>query len=178
MLPPKEPKKVEKLEGIWGNMEEDMSEGEKSQVFVKLKAYLAKGKPADSTLSVDGLHLGRTNETITVVAPFSSAILADGFARIERHSLSGTDSLNVECIVMPATTYGDLRKFGRDLIDPETRRARLKSGFMGVLWGATVIINNDLIVDGKEIVAFCAEEFRTLPEFNWKTVSLVEVTRG
>jgi len=78
---------------------------------------------------------GGTNADIPVVAPITGAVLADAFSLVERHDL------RVARIFMNARDYADLRKFGRDILDIESQAALLKTGLMGTLWGAQVIVS-------------------------------------
>ncbi len=75
------------------------------------------------------------NTDIPVVAPITGAVLADAYALIERHDL------RVARIFMNARDYADLRKFGRDILDIESQAALLKTGLMGTLWGAQIIVS-------------------------------------
>lgn len=105
---------------------------------------------------------GGTNPDIPVVAPISSAVLADAFAQIERHDL------RVARIYMNATDYTDFRKFGRDVLDPESQRALLQTGLQGTIWGAQVVTSR-LVPAGT--VYFCCE-----PEFFGRIPVRTELT--
>lgn len=78
---------------------------------------------------------GGENPDIPVVAPISSAVLADAFALIESHDL------RVARVFMNARDYADLRKFGRDILDTESQRELLKTGLMGTIWGSQIIVS-------------------------------------
>lgn len=88
------------------------------------------------------------NPDIPVVAPISSAVLADAFGAIQRHDL------RVNRIFMNAIDYVDILKFGRDILDIESQALLLKSGIQANLWGAQIITSR-LVPPG--IVYVCAE---------------------
>lgn len=75
-----------------------------------------------------------SNATVAAAAPLDKGDLADIFGRIERHDL------RVSKIFMNAEDFTDLRKFNRDLYDPETQQQLLRTGLQGVMWGAQVIV--------------------------------------
>lgn len=62
-------------------------------------------------------------------------VLADLFAKIERHEL------RVEDIVVNAEYYSLIRKYCNDLIDPSTKKEELQKGFMCKIWGANLWVN-------------------------------------
>jgi hypothetical protein len=99
---------------------------------------------------------GGENPDIPVVAPISGAVLADAFSLIERHDL------RVARVFMNARDYADLRKFGRDILDIETQRDLLKTGLMGTLWGAQVIVSR-LVPVGTVYVCCEPEMFGRIP---------------
>lgn len=76
---------------------------------------------------------GGTNPDVLAIAPVSPGILADAFAEIERHDL------RVARIFMNAVDYADIRKFGRDILDPQSQANLLGSGLQAALWGAQII---------------------------------------
>jgi hypothetical protein len=99
---------------------------------------------------------GPTNPDIAVAAPISGAVLADAFASIEAHDL------RVARVFMNAKDYADIRKFGRDILDIETQANLLKSGIMGILWGA-LIITSRLIPQGTVYITAEPEMFGRMP---------------
>jgi hypothetical protein len=99
---------------------------------------------------------GGTNADIPVVAPITGAVLADAFSLVERHDL------RVARIFMNARDYADLRKFGRDILDIESQAALLKTGLMGTLWGAQVIVSR-LVPVGTVYVCCEPEMFGRIP---------------
>ena len=90
------------------------------------------------------------NTDIPVVAPITGAVLADAYALIERHDL------RVARIFMNARDYADLRKFGRDILDIESQAALLKTGLMGTLWGAQIIVSR--LVPANTVYVCCEPE--------------------
>lgn len=99
---------------------------------------------------------GGTNPDIPVVAPISGAVLADAFSFVERHDL------RVARVYMNARDYSDIRKFGRDILDPESQAALLKTGIQGTLWGATIITSR-LVPAGTVYVCCEPEMFGRIP---------------
>ena len=99
---------------------------------------------------------GGANPDLQVIAPVSSAVLADAFAQIEAHDL------RVARVFMNAKDYADIRKFGREIFDPETQATLLKTGLMGNLWGAQVIISR-LVPAGFIYVTAEPEFFGRIP---------------
>ena len=108
-----------------------------------------------ATAGFDSLP-AQLNPDIPVVAPISSAVLADAFALIERHDL------RVARIYMNARDYSDVRKFGRDILDIESQATLLKTGLMATLWGATIITSR-LVPVGTVYVACEPEHFGRIP---------------
>jgi len=110
------------------------------------------------SIAVNGFDsiAGQTNPDIPVVAPLSGAVLADAFALVEDHDL------RVARVFMNARDYADIRKFGRDIFDPETQRDILRSGMMGLLWGANLITSR-LVPSGTVYVCCEAEQFGRIP---------------
>lgn len=91
------------------------------------------------------------NQTLNVVAPINQGILADAFQEIEKHDLK------VERIFINAADYADFRKFGRDILDPETQRVLLNSGVIGNIWQAAVITTR--LVPAGTVYLTCSPEF-------------------
>lgn len=114
---------------------------EDERVFAVLDAIATNG--FDSTP-------GGVNPDIPVVAPISSAVLADAFALIERHDL------RVARIYMNARDYSDIRKFGRDILDIESQATLLKTGLQATLWGAQIITSR--IVPAGTVYVCCEPE--------------------
>lgn len=99
---------------------------------------------------------GQTNPDVQVVAPINSSVLADAFAEIEKHDL------RVARVYMNARDYGDIRKFGREILDIEAQATLLKSGLMATLWGAQIIVSR-LVPQGYVYVCCDPEMFGRIP---------------
>ena len=82
------------------------------------------------------------------IGDFNIAVLADAFARIERHGN------RVDKVYMNAMNFSVLRKAGRDYMDFESQRELLRTGYMGVLWGASVYVSPEIPTDE---IFLCAE---------------------
>lgn len=97
------------------------------------------------------------NPTITVaLASFNIGVLADAFARIE------SNGLPVDKIFMNPAQFPVIRKAGRDYLDFETQREILRTGMMGILWGAQVLLSMEV---PKGAIFLCTEPeyFGVLP---------------
>lgn len=69
----------------------------------------------------------------------SVSLLAEtGFPTIESHGF------RVEALLMNPRTYIYFRKFGRDVLDIETRMGLLKRGLHGYIWGAMIIMDKSM----------------------------------
>lgn len=99
---------------------------------------------------------GQVNPDVQVVAPISSAALADAFSEIEQHDL------RVARIYMNAKDYADIRKFGREILDIESQATLLKTGLQATLWGAQIIISR-LVPAGFVYVCCEPEYFGRIP---------------
>jgi hypothetical protein len=99
---------------------------------------------------------GQTNPDQMAVAPINSSILADAFAEIEKHDL------RVARVYMNARDYGDIRKFGREILDIESQATLLKTGLMATLWGAQIIVSR-LVPPGFLYVCCDPELFGRIP---------------
>lgn len=102
-------------------------------------------------VAVNGFDsIGAVNPDIPVVAPINGAVLADAFAQVERHDL------RVARVYMNAKDYADMRKFGRDILDMEAQATLLKTGLVGTIWGAQVIVSR--IVPAGTVYVCCEPE--------------------
>jgi hypothetical protein len=110
---------------------------------------------AVATAGFDSLP-GQTNADIPVIAPVTGATIADAFALIERHDLQ------VARVYMNAVDYADLRKFGRDILDPNTQQSLLKTGFMATIWGAQIVTSR-LVPAGTVYLCCTPEHFGRIP---------------
>jgi hypothetical protein len=83
-----------------------------------------------------------TNSTVSVSsASFNIGKMADMFARIETHGL------RVDKIYMNAINVPVIRKAGRDFVDFETQKELLRTGYIGVLWGASIYLSPEIPTD-------------------------------
>lgn len=85
---------------------------------------------------------------ITVTAPFTGAVIADAIGVIQQHGLP------VARIFINGRDYADLRKFDRDVIDTETQQALFRTGYIGKVYGAQVIVTR---VVPRGTVYLCSE---------------------
>jgi hypothetical protein len=102
------------------------------------------------------------NPVISVAAPITPSVLADGFAAIEEKDL------RVARMFFNARDYTDVRKFGRDIYDIETQAAVYKTGLNPNIWGAQVIVSR-IVPSGT--VYICTE-----PEFLGRMPVRTELT--
>lgn len=86
------------------------------------------------------MALTRVKGPVSVVAPLTCTQLADGFALLE------VDRHRAAYIFMNARDYADVRKFGQDILDLESRVAYLKMGVMGKCWGADIVVMKEIPV--------------------------------
>jgi hypothetical protein len=82
-----------------------------------------------------------------VSGPLTVDVMADGFASVERHDLQ------VAYNFFNPRDYADLRKWTQDNIDRETQRKLLKTGVMGYLWGATLLLSRKVTIGTVYILA-------------------------
>jgi hypothetical protein len=134
---------------------------ERAQDLARAQIQAAEDERVFATLdavATDGFDSipGGENPDTAVIAPISGAVLADAFSLIERHDL------RVARVFMNARDYADLRKFGRDILDIETQRDLLKTGLMGTLWGAQIIVSR-LVPVGTVYVCCEPEMFGRIP---------------
>jgi hypothetical protein len=108
-----------------------------------------------ATAGFDSLP-GQLNPDIPVIAPISGAVLADAFALIERWDL------RVARVYMNARDYADIRKFGRDILDIESQGTLLKTGLMGVIYGAQIVVSR-LVPVGTVYLCCEPEHFGRIP---------------
>jgi HK97 family phage major capsid protein len=89
------------------------------------------------------------NATINVAGSLDRDVLADAFAEIEKHDL------RVARLFMNARDYSDIRKFGRDQLDPVTQKSLLNTGLMAQIWGADIIVSRVVPIG---TIYVCTEE--------------------
>jgi len=89
------------------------------------------------------------NAPIAVAGSLDRDSLSDAYAEVEKHDL------RVARLFMNARDYSDIRKFGRDQIDPVTQKSLLNTGLMAMLWGAEIIVSRVVEVG---TVYICTDE--------------------
>lgn len=96
------------------------------------------------------------NQDINVTGNLTSAALADGFAAIER------SDIRVATIFCNAKDYGDLRKWDRDVLDPDAQAQLLKTGIRSGVWGAQLITSR-VVPEGTVYICGEPEFFGRMP---------------
>lgn len=96
------------------------------------------------------------NQDINVTGNLTSAALADAFAAIERNDI------RVATIFCNAKDYSDLRKWDRDVLDPDAQAQLLKTGIRSGVWGATLITSR-VVPEGTVYVCGEPEFFGRMP---------------
>jgi HK97 family phage major capsid protein len=89
------------------------------------------------------------NAVTNVAGALDRDALADAFAEIEKHDL------RVARMFMNARDYSDIRKFGRDQLDPVTQKSLLATGLMAQIWGADIIVSRVVPIGS---IYVCTEE--------------------
>jgi HK97 family phage major capsid protein len=89
------------------------------------------------------------NAVINVAGSLDRDALADAFAEVEKHDL------RVARMFMNARDYSDIRKFGRDQLDPITQKSLLNTGLMAQIWGADIIVSRVVPIG---TIFVCTEE--------------------
>jgi hypothetical protein len=107
-------------------------------------------------------NIGASNADIPATAPLTPSDLADAFASVEYWDL------RVARVFANAKDYSDIRKWGRDVLDIESQATLLKTGLMGTVWGAQIIVSRKVPVG---YVYVCAE-----PEFFGRIPVRTELT--
>ena len=96
------------------------------------------------------------NADIPITGNLTSAALADGFAAIERNDI------RVATIFCNARDYSDLRKWDRDVLDPDSQAQLLKTGIRSGVWGATLITSR-VVPEGTVYICGEPEFFGRMP---------------
>lgn len=89
------------------------------------------------------------NAIVPSIGSLTRDALADAFAEIEKHDL------RVSKVFMNARDYSDIRKFGRNELDPVTQRSLLNTGLQASMWGADFITSRVVPIG---TVFVCTEE--------------------
>ena len=93
---------------------------------------------------------------INVSAPLMADSISDAIAAIEEHGLRAAR------IFMNGRDYSDIRKFDRDVIDPETMQFLLRTGYIGKIYGCQVI-RSRVIAPGTVYICGEREYFGRFP---------------
>jgi hypothetical protein len=93
---------------------------------------------------------------INVSAPLMADALSDAMGAIEEHGLRPAR------IFMNGRDYADIRKFDRDVIDPESMQFLLRTGYIGKIYGCQVI-RSRVIAPGTVYVCGEREYFGRMP---------------
>ena len=96
------------------------------------------------------------NQDIEITGNLTSAALADGFAAIERNDI------RVATIFCNAKDYSDLRKWDRDVLDPDSQAQLLKTGIRSGVWGAQLITSR-VVPEGTVYICGEPEFFGRMP---------------
>ena len=96
------------------------------------------------------------NQDIPVTGNLTSNALADAFAAIERNDI------RVATIFCNAKDYSDLRKWDRDILDPDSQAQLLKTGIRAGVWNATIITSR-VVPEGTVYVCGEPEFFGRMP---------------
>jgi hypothetical protein len=91
-----------------------------------------------STMSFEDF-LKTLNVRATIKSAFkrlSPEILLDTFRELEK----SPGDRRVAVMFMNAYNYSEVRKFGQNLLDQETKRTELQKGHMAMTWGALIVV--------------------------------------
>ncbi len=105
---------------------QEIQAAEDELIFAALDVALTQVNPATGALY---------NASIAAAGLLDKDALSDAFTEIEKHDL------RVARIFMNAKDYGDIRKWGRDQLDPVTQKSLLATGLMAYIWGAEIIVS-------------------------------------
>ena len=104
----------------------------------------------------DNIGSAYVNAPVNAIAPLTPSNLTDAFARVEQHDL------RVSKVFMNALDFSDIRKWGRDVLDIESQASLLKTGLMGTVWGAQIIVTRQ-VAPGYVYVTAEPEFFGRIP---------------
>lgn len=93
---------------------------------------------------------------VVTKSDFGVSTLAQAFASVERHGL------RVDKIFMNPSEFPVLRMAGRDVLDFETQRELLRTGFVAQLWGAQIYLSSE-VPAGRILVVTEPEYLGVLP---------------
>lgn len=81
---------------------------------------------------------GAENTPVNTGGALTMSFLADQFAVIEAHGH------RVDKIFLNGGSYAPFRKAGRDYVDFETQRELLRTGYLGLVWGAEIYMSPEV----------------------------------
>ena len=84
---------------------------------------------------------------VTIAKSLTREALTAAFKEIEKHDLVATK------IVMNATTFADIRAWGRDEFDPVTQHEVLQTGLFGHIWTADILLSKKCPTDTVYVLA-------------------------
>ena len=122
---------------------------------VKAQSEMAKQEDSDlqSVLHTAATGASKVNSIITGFSTLSRDPLARAYAEVEDHEAP------VMNVLVPTANYKDIRLYTQEDFDRETQRELIKTGLMGVLWGADVRRLPSFILPKKRILVVADSEF-------------------
>lgn len=87
------------------------------------------------------------NNAITSSGGLTRAALTSAFREVEKHDLVVTK------VVMNATSFADIRAWGREEFDPVTQHEVLQTGLFGHIWTADILISKKVPQDTVYVLA-------------------------
>ena len=133
------------IQRMQDNGRSTVQSAEDGRVFEIFDAVAQKGFDTITVAS------GLINEGVNANAPLTAANIADALGIIEEHDLTP------DRIFMNARDFSDVRKWGRDVFDPESQKQLLETGLRGTLYGAKVVISR--MVDAGFVYVTATPEF-------------------
>jgi len=134
---------------------------DRAQVLAKSQVQAAEDERVFAVLDAIATNgfdsvAGGTNADIPVIAPLSAAVIADAMGLVERHDLHAAR------IYMNQRDFTDIRKFGRDVFDPESQRELVRTGLVGTIYGCQIVTSR-LVPVGTVYVCCDPEMFGRIP---------------
>lgn len=83
-------------------------------------------------------------------SPWCPKYLSEAFGVVENQS-------TVRGAILGIRLWADIRQFGRDVIDMETKAVKLKAGLQGRLWGVPIFVSRAVHRDRGWVVGQCAD---------------------
>lgn len=87
------------------------------------------------------------NNAVTSSGGLTRAALTSAFREVEKHDLVVTK------VVMNATSFADIRAWGREEFDPVTQHEVLQTGLFGHIWTADILISKKVPQDTVYVLA-------------------------